>query len=94
MITLCANKIDLEEERKITTEQGTEFAEIHGLVYKEVSAKEHKGVEDLFNSIVERMPSTEIYKAQLSKQKEKKTRSLNTKPADEDSYYDSCSGSC
>ena len=41
---LIANKIDLEEERKITSEQCQEFSENNKLPWFETSAKTGKGV--------------------------------------------------
>ena len=47
-ITLVANKIDLDDRRVITTEEGQEFAKANGLLYVESSAKTGKGVDDAF----------------------------------------------
>ncbi len=44
MITLVGNKVDLESERTVSTEEGQEFADRLGFVFKEVSAKENINV--------------------------------------------------
>jgi Ras-related protein Rab-2A len=47
-IVLCANKVDLEDKRVITAEEGKEFATRHNLIYVETSAKSGVGVDDAF----------------------------------------------
>lgn len=49
-IVLCANKVDLEDKRVITTEEGKEFAERHQMIYVETSAKSGVGVDDSFHA--------------------------------------------
>ena len=45
---LVANKIDDVEKRVVTSEQGVEFAELNQMVYKETSALNGQGVNELF----------------------------------------------
>nr|CDS34289.1 small GTP binding protein [Hymenolepis microstoma] len=45
---LVANKSDLDEDRKITYEQGAEFAKLHGMEFFETSAKNASNVEEAF----------------------------------------------
>jgi len=52
VITLAGNKIDLEEEWQVTLEEGWQYADKLGLVFKEVSAKENINIQDLFDSII------------------------------------------
>lgn len=75
VITLAANKIDLEEERKVTTDEGKEYADKLGLAFREVSAKENTGVQDLFDCVIDQLPSNEIYKEQLKKDEKKNQNS-------------------
>ena len=49
---LCANKIDLESERQVTTEEGKDFAKKNELTYYEVSAKNNTNVKRMFYSVV------------------------------------------
>ena len=48
IFALVGNKIDLEESRQVTTEEGQKFAEEHGYIFQEVSAKTGDGFSDLF----------------------------------------------
>ena len=45
---LIGNKSDLESERKVTYEQGKEFAAQYGMKFIETSAKESKNVQEAF----------------------------------------------
>ena len=45
---LIGNKSDLEGERKVTYEQGAEFAAQYGMKFIETSAKESKNVQEAF----------------------------------------------
>ena len=45
---LVGNKSDLESERKVTYEQGQEFAAQYGMKFIETSAKESKNVQEAF----------------------------------------------
>jgi len=52
-IILVGNKSDLNTERKISTNQGSEFAEETKLEFFETSAKSGRKVKDVFNIIAE-----------------------------------------
>lgn len=45
---LIGNKCDLESERKVTYEQGKEFAQQYGMKFIETSAKDSKNVQEAF----------------------------------------------
>lgn len=47
-IVLVGNKIDLEDKRKVTFNEGSKFASKNGLMFMEASAKTGKGIEDVF----------------------------------------------
>ncbi|KAJ5078771.1 ras di-ras and rheb family members of small gtpase superfamily [Anaeramoeba ignava] len=49
---LIANKIDLENQRKITFQQGEEFAKKNGMHFIEVSAKTAQNIQFLFEKAV------------------------------------------
>ncbi|TGZ66430.1 hypothetical protein CRM22_005320 [Opisthorchis felineus] len=51
LIFLVGNKVDLEDERVITTEEGTELAKKEGLFFLETSAKSNIGIQKLFKWI-------------------------------------------
>jgi Ras-related protein Rab-2A len=48
VIMLIGNKIDLEHRRVVSTEEGQKFAEDHGLIFLETSAKTAHNVEEAF----------------------------------------------
>ena len=50
-IILVGNKIDLEEKREISKEEGDRFALDNNIKFSEVSAKTGDGILDLFNDI-------------------------------------------
>ena len=48
---MVGNKYDLENERKVSTEEGEKKAEEIGAIFYEVSAKIGYGIDDLFKDI-------------------------------------------
>ena len=50
-LVLVGNKIDLEQERKISKEDGLELATEYGMEFFEASAKTGKNIEDIFSKI-------------------------------------------
>ncbi|KAM3133480.1 hypothetical protein pb186bvf_014484 [Paramecium bursaria] len=48
VIAVVCNKIDLENERQVSQEEGIQFADENGFVYYETSALEGTGVSDTF----------------------------------------------
>ena len=48
LIILVGNKIDLDENRVITYDEGSEFATKNGLIFEETSAKTGVGIEEIF----------------------------------------------
>lgn len=51
VIMIVGNKIDKENERKISKEQLMKFCEQHKVLYEETSAKEDLGVSQMFRNI-------------------------------------------
>lgn len=45
---LVGNKVDLEEQREVTYEEASRFADENGLIYIETSAKTGKNIEEAF----------------------------------------------
>ena len=52
-IILVGNKCDLEEQRKISKEEGQELADAYGLLFFETSAKTDVNVNTVFNTSLE-----------------------------------------
>ena len=48
IFALVGNKIDLEDSRKVSTEEGKNYANENGFLFHEVSAKTGEGFSDLF----------------------------------------------
>ncbi len=51
-ICLVGNKNDLEDKRKITTDEGMKYAKENNIYFAEVSAKTGKGIGELFDNMV------------------------------------------
>merc|ERR1719270_304071 len=49
VIMLIGNKSDLENRRQVSTEEGEAFAQKHGLMFLETSAKTAENVEEAFH---------------------------------------------
>ena len=53
LIILVGNKIDLEDQRVVTYDEGNEFAMKNGLIFGETSAKSGVGIEEIFSKSVQ-----------------------------------------
>ena len=78
-IFLVGNKNDLEKERKITTEEGEQFAKKYGLTFFESSAKTGKNVDLIFIELVKVMNKDPVFqkiqeKLAIERMKEKKKK--------------------
>jgi small GTP-binding protein len=71
-VVLAGNKVDIADQRKVSTKEGQEFATKHNLLYLETSAKTGVSVPDLFESLVHH-----IVKQNAKKAKEKKQEDQN-----------------
>ncbi|CAL5978754.1 Rab2 [Hexamita inflata] len=64
VIMLIGNKTDLGYRRRVTKEEGEEFAKKHGLLFMETSAKEDKGITEAFEEtakmIIKKVEAGEI----------------------------------
>ncbi|GME87976.1 hypothetical protein B5S28_g769 [[Candida] boidinii] len=59
VIALAGNKLDLESERSISTEEAQIYANEEKLLFFEVSAKTGENVKDTFKAIAEKLPIEE-----------------------------------
>lgn len=50
---LVGNKIDMEDERKVTTEEGSEVGRYYKTMFMETSAKTGENVNEVFSMITE-----------------------------------------
>jgi len=58
VIALAGNKVDLAARRKVTTEEGHQFATENELLFLETSAKTGASVIDLFQAIADKLPQS------------------------------------
>ena len=56
LLVICGNKSDLEQYRRVDREVGEVYAKELGAVYVETSAKDGKGVLDMFTGVAKRVP--------------------------------------
>ena len=57
VIYIAGNKIDMEEERKVTTEEGQKLADEYGFPFIETSAKSGINIDETFSDLVEKIDS-------------------------------------
>ena len=57
---ICANKVDLKDQRVVSTADGLQRANELGVGYVETSAKTGYNVEHAFHTLVYRIPRTGI----------------------------------
>ena len=52
VIALVGNKLDIRDDRKVSSEEGREFADTNGLIFFETSAKTGYNIENCFTEIL------------------------------------------
>lgn len=55
VVLLAGNKLDLEPQRQVSTEEAQKYAAEEGLLFCEVSAKSAEGVKGLFDQVAGKM---------------------------------------
>lgn len=56
VIALCGNKIDLEESRKVKSEEASAYSKSIGCLFIEVSAKNNINIINLFEDLAHKIP--------------------------------------
>ena len=83
---LIGNKCDLEDKRKVTYQEGKDFATSNGMQFIETSAKADTKVKDAFEMLTQEIIKSSITKDKVMEKKEKTVHlnhggsDLNTKP--------------
>ena len=57
VIYLVGNKVDMEDKRKVSTEEGQKIADDNNLPFHETSAKSDININETFDNLVEKMDS-------------------------------------
>lgn len=80
---LVGNKCDLEDKRKVTFEQGKEFADTFGMKFIETSAKTSQNVEESFKTMTKEIIDIMVEKEKKivkEKVKDENKVTLSNKP--------------
>lgn len=72
---LVGNKIDLEDDRKVTPEEAEELAQQHKMKYFETSAKLNKNIDELMQHLME-----QVYKKMFNNADDPRLKSVMLKP--------------
>ena len=90
ILMVVGNKIDLEMDRKVTTEEGLQLARELSALFMESSAKTRIGIKSIFEELVRK-----IMNSQIKNSKEKEKKIVVTLKDEEDEHEDGIkSSSC
>jgi 50S ribosomal subunit-associated GTPase HflX len=64
VIAIAANKADLYEHEEVDEGEGRNFAEVNGAIFRYTSAKNSSGIEELFESIGNKLLDPQQTKAE------------------------------
>ena len=84
-VTLAGNKIDIADQRKVSSEEAKKFAKEKNLIYLETSAKTGVSVPDLFDGLINVIMERELERA--AKKEAKKDSSSLEEEEEEFSFW-------
>lgn len=64
ILVICGNKIDLKEKRTVSENEINEYINKNELIYTECSAKNGKGIKDLFNTVAKYLGEANFAKSE------------------------------
>jgi len=76
IVAFVANKLDIQDKRQVSKEEGENYASQHDLLYLETSAKDGTNVNELFKLLADKLPKNDqarLYSNRLNLS-EKKSR--------------------
>lgn len=73
-VILVANKIDLKNQRKVSTEEGQKYADEMGIPFMELSAKTRVNIDEAFEKLV-----AEVRRTRLEEEKKNKKNASGKK---------------
>ena len=80
---LIGNKCDLEEKRKVTSQEGKDFAESNGMKFLETSAKTSDKVQEAFELLTQDIINANLNKEKgMGKKENSKTLNLSNNVSD------------
>jgi len=83
IVALAGNKLDLANQRTVTTDEAQAYAEENGLLYFETSAKTAANVNELFVAIAKKLP-TKVVPASLNQKLGRVELDSQVKPKPQD----------
>eukprot|EP00915_Cephaloidophora_sp_WS-2016_P001100 GHVH01001518.1.p1 GENE.GHVH01001518.1~~GHVH01001518.1.p1 ORF type:complete len:156 (+),score=23.42 GHVH01001518.1:324-791(+) len=63
VIILVCNKIDVDQERDVTRQEGEALASREGMLYVETSAKVNKGITHVFEAVIDKVIHSDDFRS-------------------------------
>jgi len=93
-LSIAGNKLDLERQRVVSRQQATEYAESVGAHYFETSAKQNRGIEDVFSTMAKRLLQARASKPLGGMGSSRSSRGSSMVIVEDDAPSSSRSGCC
>lgn len=55
VLAIVGNKVELHDEQEVSNKEGEKYAQKHNAIFKTTSAKENKGIKELFEDILDEL---------------------------------------